>query len=72
QQLRREIRDLKQRSVHADRIIGSSTIVNQLRATIDRIAPTNSRILIAGPSGSGKELAARSIHARSARAQGPV
>lgn len=71
QQLRREIRDLKQRSVHADRIIGSSTIVNQLRATIDRIAPTNSRILIAGPSGSGKELAARSIHARSARAQGP-
>lgn len=71
QQLRREIRDLKQRSVHADRIIGSSTIVNQLRATIDRIAPTNSRILIAGPSGSGKELAARSIHARSTRAQAP-
>ena len=35
---------------------------------IDKIAPTNSRVLISGPAGSGKEVAARLIHARSRRA----
>ena len=43
----------------------------QLRQTVERVAPTNSRILIVGPSGSGKELAARTIHQLSARANGP-
>src|SRR6185369_3960443 len=45
--------------------------MNQLRSTIEKIAPTNSRILIVGPSGAGKELAARTIHALSSRANGP-
>lgn len=71
QALRREIRDLKARSVIADRIVGASTVMNQLRATIERIAPTNSRVMVSGPSGAGKELVARVIHARSSRAQGP-
>ncbi len=48
-----------------------SPVVNQLRNTVERIAPTNSRILISGPSGSGKEIVARAIHAQSARANGP-
>ena len=43
----------------------------QLRQAIDKVAPTNSRILITGPSGCGKELAARVMHAKSARADGP-
>ena len=71
QQMRREIRDLKQRSVIADRLVGSSSVMNHLRSTLERIAPTNSRVLISGPSGAGKEIAARAIHALSSRAQGP-
>jgi two-component system nitrogen regulation response regulator NtrX len=71
QQLRREIKDLRQRSLMADDLVGSSSVMNQLRATVDRVAPTNSRIMVTGPSGAGKELTARTIHALSARAQGP-
>jgi len=42
-----------------------------LRQTIDRVAPTNSRVMIFGPSGSGKEQVARAIHSRSHRSRGP-
>jgi two-component system nitrogen regulation response regulator NtrX len=45
--------------------------MNQLRQTVERAAKANSRILIVGPPGSGKEMAARSLHALSARAEGP-
>jgi two-component system nitrogen regulation response regulator NtrX len=69
--LKREIRDLKSRSVQASRIAGRSVAINQLRQTIDRAAPTNARILVAGAPGSGKELAARTLHALSQRASGP-
>jgi two-component system nitrogen regulation response regulator NtrX len=69
--LKREVRDLRARSVQASRIAGHSPVVNQLRQTIDRVAPTNARILITGAPGSGKELAARTIHALSGRASGP-
>ncbi|SHO60815.1 two-component system, NtrC family, nitrogen regulation response regulator NtrX [Pseudoxanthobacter soli DSM 19599] len=69
--LRREIRDLKGRISDADELVGNSTAMNQLRQAVERIAAANSRILISGPSGAGKELAARSIHARSGRARGP-
>ncbi len=69
--LKREVKDLKARSGQASRIAGRSAIVNQLRQTIERAAPTNARILVAGAPGSGKELAARTIHAASNRASGP-
>jgi two-component system nitrogen regulation response regulator NtrX len=69
--LRREVKDLKTRSVQASRIVGRSTAANQLRATLDRVAPTNARVMISGAPGSGKELAARTLHALSARASGP-
>jgi two-component system, NtrC family, nitrogen regulation response regulator NtrX len=69
--LKREVKELKQLSAQATTLIGSSTAINQLRQMIEKVAPTNSRILIVGPSGSGKELAARTIHALSARSQGP-
>ena len=45
-----------------------SPAISQLRQLIDKIAPTNSRVLITGPAGSGKEVVARLIHARSRRA----
>ena len=69
--LRREVRELKTRSVQASRIVGRSTIVNQLRQTLERVAPTNARVLITGAPGCGKELAARTLHETSSRASGP-
>ncbi|MEP3275397.1 MAG: sigma-54 dependent transcriptional regulator [Stappiaceae bacterium] len=69
--LRREVKELKERSGEVDHIIGGTSTVNQLRQNIEKIAPTNSRILIIGPSGSGKELAARTIHDLSLRTKGP-
>src|SRR5437763_2651591 len=69
--LKREVRQLKQFAPLAAMLVGHSPAVNQLRQTIEKVAPTNSRILIVGPSGSGKELAARAIHAQSSRAEGP-
>lgn len=69
--LRREVSDLKKRSGDSFDLIGTSTAMAQLRQTIDRVSPTNSRIMIIGPSGSGKELVARAIHGASARKAGP-
>jgi two-component system nitrogen regulation response regulator NtrX len=69
--LKREVKELKQLAPLPTSLVGHSSSVNQLRQTIDKVAPTNSRILIVGPSGAGKELAARSIHALSSRANGP-
>src|ERR1700684_3601178 len=69
--LKREVRELKQQTPLAAMVVGRSPSINQLRQTIEKVAPTNSRILIVGPSGSGKELTARTIHSHSARANGP-
>jgi two-component system nitrogen regulation response regulator NtrX len=69
--LKREVRDLKAQSVQASRIAGRSPVVNSLRQTVERVAPTNARILVTGAPGSGKELTARTIHALSSRANGP-
>jgi two-component system nitrogen regulation response regulator NtrX len=69
--LKREVRELKQLAPQPTTLVGNSTAMNQLRQTIDKVAPTNSRILIVGPSGAGKELTARTIHALSGRSQGP-
>ena len=66
--LRREIQELKLRAGDECEMVGQSSSASQLRQLIEKIAPTNSRVLITGPSGSGKEVAARLIHARSRRA----
>lgn len=69
--LKREVSELKKRAGDTAELIGTSVAVSQLRQTIDKVAPTNSRIMIFGPSGSGKELVARMIHKRSTRVGGP-
>ena len=69
--LKREVKELRQRSGEADKLIGRSSAINHLRQIVERVAPTNSRILISGPSGSGKELVARTIHGLSGRSTGP-
>src|ERR1700724_2675936 len=67
--LKREVKALKQ--LTPSTLVGHSPSINQLRQTVEKVAPTNSRILIVGPPGAGKELTARSIHGQSARAEGP-
>ncbi len=66
--LRREVDELKLKTGDETEMVGASSAVSQLRQAIDKIAPTNSRVFITGPAGSGKELVARLIHARSRRA----
>jgi two-component system nitrogen regulation response regulator NtrX len=70
-QLKREVRELKERSVVSAEMIGKSPAINQLKNNIEKAAPTNSRIMLRGASGSGKELAARVLHQKSLRAAGP-
>lgn len=69
--LKTENRELKLRSGAADDLIGVSAAIHALRTTIDKVAPTNSRVLFTGHAGTGKEVAARMLHARSRRAEGP-
>src|SRR6202166_205752 len=69
--LKREVKELKQLTPLANSLIGHSPAMNQLRQTIEKVAPTNSRVLIVGPSGSGKELTARTIPATSSRTNAP-
>src|SRR6476646_5911316 len=69
--LKREVKELKQLAPAASVLTGRSACMNQLRQTIERAAKANSRILIDGPSGAGKELAARTLHNASSRSEGP-
>jgi two-component system nitrogen regulation response regulator NtrX len=69
--LKREVKQLKQLAPQPSTLVGKSAVMSVLRQAIDRVAPTNSRVLIVGPSGAGKELAARTLHQLSARAGGP-
>ena len=66
--LRREVQELKLKAGDDSELVGNSSVISQLRQAVDKIAPTNSRVFITGPSGSGKEVAARLLHARSRRA----
>jgi two-component system, NtrC family, nitrogen regulation response regulator NtrX len=68
--LRRENRHLKE-EVNIPQMIGSSPAIQTVRKTIEKVAPANSRVLMVGPAGVGKELAAREIHVTSKRAAGP-
>jgi len=69
--LKRENVELRLRSGGDDSLDGVSHAVQTLRQAIAKVAPSGSRVLIIGPAGSGKEVAARMIHQRSRRADGP-
>ncbi|PWC32371.1 sigma-54 dependent transcriptional regulator [Azospirillum sp. TSO35-2] len=69
--LKRENQELKLRAGGDIDLIGRSSAINQVRQSIDKVAPTGSRVLISGPAGAGKEVVARMIHARSRRSGGP-
>lgn len=71
ERLARENEELRQRAGIHDELTGGSSSINQTRALIQRVAKTNSRVLISGPPGSGKEVAARMLHAFSPRGHQP-
>ena len=69
--LRKENESLRLQAGADDQLNGTSVAINTVRATLKRVAPTGSRVLITGPAGVGKEIAARMIHAWSTRASAP-
>ena len=71
ERLRRENETLRQQVGQDDQLHGTSVAINNVRATLKRVAPTGSRVLITGPAGVGKEIAARMIHQWSPRAKAP-
>ncbi len=69
--LARENAELRLRAGPENVLTGDSGVITGLRAGVERVAPTGSRVLIHGPAGSGKEVVARMVHARSRRTEGP-
>ncbi|MFZ4761366.1 MAG: sigma-54-dependent transcriptional regulator [Alphaproteobacteria bacterium] len=69
--LKRENQELRFRAGADMELLGGSSVMTQLRHAIDKVAPTGSRVFITGGPGTGKELVARMIHAKSRRAQAP-
>ena len=67
-----ETKVLKRRVSKVQDMIGDSTPIQKIRETIDKVAPTDARILITGENGVGKELVARWVHEKSNRASGPL
>ena len=71
ERLRREVASLRVYAGRESDLTGSSGAINGVRATLKRVAATGSRVLIMGPAGVGKEVAARLLHGWSNRAQAP-
>jgi len=67
-----EINSLKKRVEEKDQMIGSSLALTHVRDIINKVAPTEARVLITGDNGTGKEVAARLLHKLSARASAPM
>ncbi|MXP14113.1 response regulator [Altererythrobacter confluentis] len=67
ERLRRENTRLRQGFTQGEEFTGNSVVINQVRATLKRVASTGSRVLITGPAGAGKEVAARLLHSWSPR-----
>nr|WP_199075749.1 sigma-54 dependent transcriptional regulator [Pedobacter sp. ASV19] len=67
-----ETKVLKRKASKTRDILGSSESINKIKETIERVAPTEARVLITGANGSGKELVARWLHEKSQRADNPL
>ena len=72
--LRQETKQLRKRveAVKGSRMVGESAAIMRVREIIDKVAPTEARVLITGPNGTGKEVVAHLIHEKSGRAGGPM
>jgi two-component system, NtrC family, nitrogen regulation response regulator NtrX len=69
--LRRENNDLRRRDVSSAEMLGSSPAFKTLKSNLEKVTKSNGRVMLTGPAGSGKEMAARYIHSNSARAGAP-
>ncbi|EAR50560.1 nitrogen assimilation regulatory protein NtrX [Oceanicola granulosus HTCC2516] len=69
--LRRENLELKRGEHGATELLGESAAFRSLKSQLDKVTKSNGRVMLTGPAGAGKEVAARYIHAKSNRAQGP-
>lgn len=67
-----ETKVLKRRVSKVQEMIGESSPIKKIKETIDKVAPTDARILVTGENGVGKELVARWVHEKSNRAGGPI
>lgn len=70
--LKEENKVLKRKISKGSQIIGKSEAILQVKSMIEKVAPTDARVLITGPNGSGKELVARQLHEKSKRADLPL
>jgi two-component system nitrogen regulation response regulator NtrX len=68
--LRRENTELKEKAGYENQLTGTSSAITLIRNTIEKVAPSGSRVLITGASGTGKEMVARLIHHQSKRSNG--
>ena len=69
--LRQENSALRRRETVPSEMIGTSALFRTLKANLDKVTKSNGRVMLTGPSGAGKEIAARYIHAHSNRSEGP-
>lgn len=67
-----ETKVLRRKVTRVDEMIGQSPAISKIRDTIDKVAPTDARVLVTGENGVGKELVARWLHEKSNRAKGPL
>lgn len=67
-----ETKSLKKRVYRLNEIVGESSAIERVKNTCDRVGPTEARVLITGPNGSGKEMVAKRLHERSNRANMPL
>ena len=70
--LQRETKTLKKKISKKNEMVGESATMLEVKEMIEKVAPTDARVLVTGPNGSGKELVARWIHEGSKRANGPL
>ena len=68
----KETKVLKRKASKVQEMIGNSEAIQKIKDTIDKVAPTDARVLITGENGSGKELVARWLHEKSNRSNGPI
>lgn len=69
---KQEIGELKRKLQSKNRMIGESSAIAHVREIINKVAPTDARVLITGPNGTGKEVVARLLHEQSHRVSGPM
>lgn len=67
-----ETSELKKRIYKINEMVGDSEAIHRVKESVDRVAPTEARVLVTGPNGSGKELVAKQIHGKSSRAHMPL